>query len=127
MKFLILLFVFLFSHSAYPQNVDFTCLNEDKFQQVLEIDLVKRIITHKTSFDFETGKKYDVFKSYNVNINTENIISYVVKYDTHHNYTVIDLEEIKLLSSAIYFDEYDNIGLDKMRFYNQIYDCFISN
>ena len=127
MKFLIIFFVFLFFHSAYSQKVDFTCLNEDKFQQVLEIDLVKKIVIHKTSFDFETGKKYDVFKPYNANINTENIISYIVEYDTHYNYTVIDLEETILLSSAIYFDEHDNIGLDRMRFYNQIYDCFISN
>ena len=66
--------MFLFSHSAYSQKVDFTCLNEDKFQQVLEIDLVKKRVIHKTSFDFQTRKKYDVFKSCKASINTENII-----------------------------------------------------
>ena len=127
MKYLILLFVFLFSHSAYSQKVDFTCLNEDKFQQVLEIDLAKKKVIHKTSFDFKTGKKYDAFKSYKVNMITENIITYIAEYDSHLNYTLIDLEENKLFSSAIYFDEHDGLVFNKKHFYNQIYDCYISN
>ena len=66
MKFLKFFLILFFANNVYAEIFIYSCLNTDNFQQIFEIDTEKKIVIHKTSYNFKNDDKYNVNEIKNV-------------------------------------------------------------
>ena len=111
----------------YSQKFDLTCLSETNFQQVFQIDTQKETVFHKTSFNFNTNKKFDIFENEYVILFTIEKIAFFKTRSYNDILSIIDLNKNKLLISSIYTEELPNLeDVHNKYFHNQLYTCFRS-
>ena len=127
MRYLLFFLILLFSFSANSQKFDLTCLSETNFQQVFQIDTQKETVLHKTSFNFDTNEKFDIFENEYVILFTIEKIAFFKTRSYNTVLSVIDLNKNKLLISSIHSEELPNHEeVFNKYFQNQLYTCFRS-
>jgi hypothetical protein len=63
---LALTFLFLFSGNSFAQSFSYRCQDDHKFQKNYIIDLQKKTVVHKSSFNYANEKKFDVDRTVKV-------------------------------------------------------------